>query len=172
MNALLTNLGGAPTVATPHAYVPGLSLAPAPRHPSLRRNVARNPQPATNAPTDAKRQMADADIRGMIAALTQLDHFARRLQDHCPMKYEMKRKLSLLVGHSDTLLAEVYREFDAAEADDVNQWANLIGQAAALVLQLTPEQAKASFTHMHNMAKSVLAYIPPTLPAECIERPA
>lgn len=165
----LTTLG-LPSARQPHAYVAGLSMAPPPKHPSLRNNIpVRNHQPATNATSDAKRQMADADIRGMIAALAQLDHFARRLQDHCPMKYDMKRKLQLLVNHSDNLLAEIYKEFSSPEADDVNQWANLIGQAAGLVLQLTPEQAKASFTHMENMAKSVLAYIPPTLPADCTE---
>lgn len=166
----LANLGLGATTSQPHAYVTGLAFAPVPRHPTLRKNIpARNHQPATNATSEAKRQLADADIRGMIGALAQLDHFARRLQDHCPMKFEMKRKLMLLVNHSDNLLGEIYKEFSSPEADDVNQWANLLGQAAGLILQLTPEQAKASFTHMNAMAKSVLAYVPPTLPADYIE---
>jgi hypothetical protein len=167
----LANLGMM-GVATqqPHAHVGGLSLAPPPRNPSLRRNIPkRNHQPATNPVSDASRQMADADIRGMIGALAQLDHFARRLQDHCPMKYDMKRQLSLLVNQCDNLLGFIYKDFTSPEADDVNAWANLIGQAAGLILQLTPPQAEASLKHMHNMSQSVLAYIPPTLPAECIE---
>jgi hypothetical protein len=163
----LTNLG---MPATPHAYVPGLSLAPIPKHSTLRKPVVRNHQPATNAVSDTSRQLADADIRGMIGALAQLDHFARRLQDHCPMKYEMKRRLSLLINSADDMIGLVYKDFNSSEADDVNQWANLIGQAAGLILQLTPPQAEASMKHMQNMAASVLAYIPPTLPAECIER--
>jgi hypothetical protein len=113
--------------------------------------------------------MADADIRGMIGALAQLDHFARRIQDHCPMKYDMKQKLQLLVNHCDNLLALIYKDFSSPEADDVNQWANLLGQTAGLVLQLTPPQAEASLKHMQNMAASVLAYVPPTLPANAIQ---
>lgn len=166
MNLPLSQLGLA---TQPHNFVHGLSLAPIPRHPSLRKPVVRNARPATKPVSDASRQMADAEIRGMIASISQLDHFARRLQDHCPMKYAMKQKLSLLVNHSDNLLAEVFKEFSSPEADDVNQWAKLIGQASALILQLTPQQAEAAMKHMQNMAQSVLAYIPPTLPAECIE---
>jgi hypothetical protein len=169
MSTPFTAQMGLATTTQPHAYVQGLALAPAPRHPTLRRPLVRNHRPATNATTEAKRQLADADIRGMVGALAQLDHFARRLQDHCPLKYEMKRKLTLLVNHCDTLLGEIYKDFSSHEADDVNQWANLLGQAAGLLLQLTPEQAKASLTHMNNMAQSVLAYVPPTLPADFIE---
>ncbi len=168
MNLPLSQLGLTTTIQ-PHDFVHGLALAPIPRNKSLRKPVVRNARPATKPINDASRQMADADIRGMIGALAQLDHFARRLQDHCPMKYAMKSKLSLLVNHSDNLLAEVFKEFSSPEADDVNQWANLIGQAAGLILQLTPQQAEAAMKHMSNMAQSVLSYIPPTLPAECIE---
>jgi hypothetical protein len=171
MNSL-ANLGMmGQAVQQPHAYISGLSLAPVPKHPSLRRNIPkRNHQPATNPVSDASRQLADADIRGMIGALAQLDHFARRLQDHCPMKYEMKQKLSLLVNHCDNLLGFIYKDFTSPEADDVNAWAALLGQSAELMLQLTPQQAEAALKHQHNMAQSVLSYIPPTLPAECIER--
>lgn len=162
----LTTLG---LPATPHAYLPGLSLAPIPKHPTLRKQVVRNPRPASNAVSDQSRQLADADIRGMIGAIAQLDHFARRLQDHCPMKHEMKRRLGLLIGAADDMVGLIYKDFSSTEADDVNAWANLLGQVSELILQLTPAQAEASLKHMQNMAASVLAYIPPTLPAECIE---
>lgn len=153
----------------PHAYVPGLALAPIPRHPTMRKPVVRNHQPATNAVSDKSRQLADADIRGMIGAIAQLDHFARRLQDHCPMKHEMKRRLGMLIGAADDMIGLIYKDFNSSEADDVNQWANLLGQSAEAIMQLTVPQAEAAIKHQHNMAQSVLAYIPPTLPAECIE---
>jgi hypothetical protein len=81
----LTTLG-LPTARAPQAYVPGLALAPAPTHPTFRRNIQRNYTPPTSRLDPVLVQRGGAVVGGLAAALAQLDHFARQLQGLGQMK--------------------------------------------------------------------------------------
>ena len=159
---------GLPTGKVP--YQPGLALAPVPRHVTMRKPMMeRDYSTPITTPDPAKAQRGGAVIAGFAAALVQLDHFARQAQGMGVMQHQAKNLLTRFVGMADEVLNTMQQRFDSRDGDSVNALSEVLGQSAELMLQLTPPQAQAAITHQHNMAKSVLAYIPPTLPAECIE---
>ena len=160
MNHLATM--GLPSAQQPKAYVHGLSQAPLPSTPSLRRNITRNYIPPTHRADQAVVQRAGAVIGGLAAALAQLDHFARQLQGLGQMKHQTKQKLGQLIALSDEVLAAAASQFESSDADAITALSDVLGQSAELLFQLRPEQIESALHHQNNMAKSNLAYVPAT----------
>lgn len=154
---------GLSSAQQPMAYVQSLRLAPAPKYPSMRRNVTRNFTPPTQRQDPGEVQRAGALIMGMAVALVQLDHFARQMQGLGQMKHQTKAKLNQLASLSDAVLELVQQQFDSQDSDAVNLLGDVLGQSAELLLQLNPKQIEAAMHHQHNMATSNLAYVPATV---------
>jgi hypothetical protein len=103
---------------------------------------------------------AGAVIGGLAAALNQLDYFARRAYDMGFFKLDVKHALGKLVQLSDTMLETYYKKFNGATVDAANQMGDILGQAAEMLLQLSPRQIRSSLLHMHEMVEQNIAYVP------------
>lgn len=105
-------------------------------------------------------QEKGALIGQLAAALVNLDHTTRRLQEGGNFKHDLKRQLNLLQAQGEKLLDASQKMFDCQDADAVNVLSGVLGMAGELLLQLTPEQIESSLQHMKGMAQSNLNYVP------------
>lgn len=156
--SLNLNQLGIPT-AQNGEYLPGLVQAPEPKSPTARRApmIRFSQVPRVN---DELTTQSGAVIGGLAAALNQLDHFARRAYDLGFFKTDVKFALGKLVQLTDSMLATYSKKFENAVADSANQMGGLLGQAAELLLQLSPRQIRSSLLHMHAMVEQNMAYVP------------
>lgn len=152
-NSFVSTLGSPPSVG----YLPGLALAPPPRHQSLRHSatVASKPRPSQSG-NKVEVQRSAANVTGLAVAVVLLDHHTRQLQDFGKLNAPTAEILGQLVNLSDEVVEKMVQYFDGADADSVNALSAVIGQAVELMLQLTVPQIKKGLKHLHEMAKSNL----------------
>lgn len=149
------------TLGLPSTYAPGLVLAPEPKTPSLRKGpmitfgrAARWQEGQTLSGPEG------AVVGGVVAALVQLDHLARRAYEMGFFKHNIKFELGKLVQQSDKMLDLYASQYDSATGDAANKMAGVLGQSAELLLNLSPRQVQSALTHQHQMAKLNVDYVP------------
>jgi len=142
------------------SYLPDFPLAPQPKTPSLRKQPLLSLVRRGRAAGDELDGPEAAVVGGLVAALVQVDHFARRAYDMGFFKNAIKFELGKLVQQSDKLLAVYASQYDSATGDSANQMSGVLGQSAELLLNLSPRQVHSALTHMHEMAENNLEYVP------------
>lgn len=150
----LKNFGLTPT------YLASFPLAPAPKTPSLRKNPPTSFIHPGRSVGELLSGPEGAVVGGVVAALVQLDHFARRAFDMGFFKNNIKYELGKLVQQSDKMLDIYASQYDNIVGDLANKLSGVLGQSAELMLNLSPRQVQSSLTHMHNMAQENIDYVP------------
>lgn len=141
-------------------YLASFPLAPEPKTPSLRKAPMISFVRPGRSTGDQLTGPEGAVVGGVVAALVQLDHFARRAFDMGFFKQNIKYELGKLVQQSDKMLDIYASQYDNSVADLANKLSGVLGQSAELLLNLSPRQVQSSMTHMHNMAQQNLDYVP------------
>lgn len=94
------------------------------------------------------------------AALVNMDHALRIMQESGNIRQGLKAQLNILHNHADKFLLASQKQFDCSDGDAVNALSEVIGVASHMLLQMTPHQIECCLTHMKNQLQSGAAYVP------------
>ncbi|TGE05598.1 hypothetical protein [Hymenobacter fodinae] len=161
----LKTLGMAP--ATPAAlFATTTAEAPitmAQRSRATGRIHTHRPRPTNNLDPE-KRQRAGALIELMAGSAFSLDYSLRQMTYLGVMKQAAKQQLGLTTAHVDKLMVAIQAHFGLEDSDYFNQLSDSVGEALRLFCSLDAGQKQAAMTHMQEMAKANLVYIPAPTP--------
>lgn len=101
-----------------------------------------------------------AAVGQFAAALVNMDHALRIMQQSGNIRQGLKAQLNILHNHADKFLLASQKAFDCQDADAVNALSEVLGVSGHMLLQMTPAQIECSLSHMKNQLQSGAAYVP------------